>query len=149
MKKKIIMAGLAFVIAGAASAQKEVMPPKPPKAPKPPVENVKETPPPPPPAPAAPDAPPPPPAPVNAVQLKDDYKVFLKRNPSVKSLGWTKKNEMIVRLKSGKEEKYSLDDEKTIKEVEAKYGQLPVAPPPPPLPPPPPPPVERSKSIQS
>lgn len=148
MKKKIIMAGLAFVMAGAASAQKEA-PSKPPTPPEPPVERLKEIPPPPPLAPLPPDAPPPPPLPANALQGGNDYEAFLKKNPSVKSLRWTNKNEVIVRLKSGKEETYKLDDEKIIKEAEAKYGQLPDAPPPPPLPPPPPPPVEHSKSIRS
>ncbi|MDB5205805.1 MAG: hypothetical protein JWR72_880 [Flavisolibacter sp.] len=147
MKKKIIMAGLAFVMAGAASAQKEA-PPKPPTPPEPPVERLKEIPPPPPLAPLPPDAPPPP-LPANALQGGNDYEAFLKKNPSVKSLRWTNNNEVIVRLKSGKEETYKLDDEKIIKEAEAKYGQLPDAPPPPPLPPPPPPPVEHSKSIRS
>jgi hypothetical protein len=47
-------------------------------------------------------------------------------------------------LKSGKEEKYKLGNEKSLKEAEAKYGQLPAAPPPPP-----PPPTKRSNSTLS
>jgi hypothetical protein len=149
MQKKIIMACLAFVMVGAASAQKEATPPKPPKAPKPPVEKLKEIPPPPPPAP--PDAPPPPPAPpVIPVEelnlLPDDYQAFLSRNPSVGSLRWNKEAVWVM-LKDGKEERYLLN-EAGIKEAEAKYGQLPVAPPPPP-PLPPPPPTKRLKRTLS
>lgn len=143
MKKKLIVAGLAFVMVSAASAQKDVVLPKPPKPPKPPVEHVKEIPPPPPAPeapepPAPPDAPPPPPAPpMPTTQMENHYEAFLKRNTSIKSVGWTNNNEIVIRLKSGKEEKYNLDDGRSIKVAEAKYGELPVAPPapPPPLPP--------------
>src|SRR5687767_10710163 len=34
--------------------------------------------------------------------ISDDYKAFLKKNPSVRSLGWTKTS-VIVKLKSGKD----------------------------------------------
>lgn len=158
MKKKFIVAGLAAFMIGTASAQEnEGAPPPPPKPPKPPVENVKDIPPPPPPpAPPPPPRakqklpPPPPQPPVDAMKLPSDYTDFLKRNPGVRSLGWNNTNELVVRLKSGSEEKYNLRDEKSVKNAEAKYGQLPSAPPPPPPPmappPPPKPPVKKTYS---
>jgi len=79
--------------------------------------------------------------------ISEDYEAFLKRNPSVKSLSWTT-NEVIVNLKSGKQERYNTADEKSIKDAEAKYGKLPMAPPPPP-PPLPPPVPSKSKRTQS
>ena len=146
MKKKIIMAGLAFMMVGAASAQKEAAPPQPPKPPKPPIENSKEIPPPPPPAPLPPDPPPPPAPPILSAEqietLPNDYQAFLSRNPSVGSLRWNKEAVWVM-LKDGKEERYLLNEE-GIKQAEAKYGQLPVVPPPPP-PLPPPPPMKHSK----
>jgi hypothetical protein len=140
MKKNVLFAGLAFVLFLAASAQisQKKEPPKPPLAPKPPIENtndLKEPPPPPPapPPPPPPSAPPMPPA--EGLQLPDDYEAFLKRNPSVQSLVWKENDELIIRLKSGKEERYQLDNEKNRNEAAAKYGELPSAPPPPPPPP--------------
>ncbi|MDQ6609691.1 MAG: hypothetical protein M3Y85_07710, partial [Bacteroidota bacterium] len=82
----------------------------------------------------------PPAAAAGEIQTQSDYEDFLQKNQSVKSLSWNKKNEIIFHLKSGKEERYKLNDEKSNKEAEVKYGKLPEAPPPPPLPPPPPPP---------
>jgi hypothetical protein len=134
MKKTILVAGSLLVMTLAMQAQKKKDPPPPPKPPQPPVELLSDVPPPPPPPPPPP-VPPPPPPPNEGV--KDDYAAFLKRNPSVKSLGWTLKNEVIVQLKSGREERYKLDAEGR-KEVEAKYGELPSPPPPPPVPPTPP-----------
>ena len=155
MKKRFFVAGFAAVavlVASAQIGQKE----EPPKPPAPPVEQMKDVPPPPPapPEPPAPCEPPPPPAPPTPPdppseeqQLPDDYETFLKRNPLVESLGWTVENKVIVRLKSGKEERYDLKDEKSNKQVTEKYGELPVAPPPPPLAPPPPPRPQRSITL--
>ena len=151
MKKNILVAGLAAVLVLAASAQviQKNAPPKPPAAPKATIEkNGDIPPPPPPPPPMAPPAPPAPPEPGDQVAEKwnsNDYDAFLERNPSVKGLSWNNKNWLTIRLKSGKEEKYNLADEKSKKAAEDKYGELPVAPPPPPLPPPPPPPPAPSK----
>ncbi len=72
-----------------------------------------------------------------------EYNDFLKRNPSVKGLSWNN-SEVIIRLKSGKEERYNLDNTQETDAIGRKYGKLPIAPPPPPPPPaaplPPPPP---------
>lgn len=62
--------------------------------------------------------------------LAEDYKAFLKRNPTVNNLDWTL-NEIAIELKSGKIETYNLHDEKSTNTVEKKYGKLPIAPPPP------------------
>jgi len=130
MKKVLLTAGFAVFMALALSAQTKEAPPPPPT---PPATSEPSEPPPPPPSPD-----------------KDDHDEFLKRNSCVKSLSWTEKNELIVRLKSGKEEKYNLADDKSVKEAESKYGKLPAAPPPPPLPPPaPPPPPKPPKKTQS
>ncbi|HEX8334017.1 MAG TPA: hypothetical protein VF622_15465 [Segetibacter sp.] len=158
--KKIAITCLAFTLVLAVSAQEQVKPPVKPKfskaaippdapevphalpapaiatldkvnellptldapstPPVPPVEKIGEVPP-------APDAPPPP----FDGGIPEDYKAFLKRNPTVRSLGWTEES-VIVRLKTGKKERYILTDEKSIKEAETKYGELPEAPPPPP-----------------
>lgn len=140
MKKRFIVAGFAAVMFFAVSAQitEKEDPPKPPTAP---VEKAKDIPPPPPPPPpisnepALPPAPPKPPLPpAEGVEMHDDYNAFLKRNPLVKSLGWTMKQEVIVRLKSGKEERFKLDDARSMKAAEIKYGKFPIAPPPPPPP---------------
>ena len=86
----------------------------------------KNIPPPPPPVPAVENLTPPP-------SVHDDYKSFLKRNPSVKSLGWLANGSSVrIRLKSGKEELYNLNSEKEIAVLNRKYGRLPIAPPPPP-----------------
>ncbi|HEY0039413.1 MAG TPA: hypothetical protein VGB71_02060 [Flavisolibacter sp.] len=150
MKKSIFVTGFAVVLMLAASAQisQKDQPPKPPVPPKAPVERPNDVPPPPPPPPSEPPAPnelppppepPIPPSPADEGFLQDeDYEAFLQRNPSVKSLGWNFENEVIVRLKSGKEERYKLDNEASRKAAETKYGKLPAAPPPPPPPPAPP-----------
>ncbi len=129
MKKAFLVVGLALAVTVTASAQnKKKEPPPPPEPPQPPAVVVHEIPPPP---------PPPPPLPLQE-DFPDDYKAFLKRNPSVKSLGWTFQNELIIRLKSGKEERYQLNEKASRAAAEAKYGQFPAAPPPPPKPPVPP-----------
>jgi len=125
MKKAFLVAASMALLATAVQAQTtRRQPPPPPKPPTPPVEMIA-------------DVPPPPPPPPQKRGLSDAYTAFLKRNPSVKSLAWTFRNEVIVRLKSGKEERYKLDDEGR-KLAEAKYGKLPAPPPPPPPPPVPP-----------
>ncbi|WP_347157658.1 M56 family metallopeptidase [Pontibacter chitinilyticus] len=88
--------------------------------------------------------------------LPADYVAFLKRNPSVKQLGWKFDNSknwnlesIIIYLKSGKEEEYAFHQKPRIPAVEEKYGPLPALPAPPPpavaanpsVPPPPPPPA--------
>ena len=157
MKKSIFVAGFAFVVIAASAQVGKEAPPKPPPPPKPPIEKIKDVPPPPPP-PAEPPAPPEPPAvpaPPEAplppeppqpplppeqgdleVWQSDEFDAFMKRNPSIKSMHWNQRNELIVELKSGKEEKYNLNDEASKKAAVAKYGELPSAPPPPPPPPP-------------
>ncbi|GAA4738629.1 hypothetical protein GCM10023229_17220 [Flavisolibacter ginsenosidimutans] len=62
----------------------------------------------------------------------------MKRNLSVKGVSWKNDDEMIIRLKSGEEERYNLNDAQSKKAAETKYGELPQAPPPPPAPPVPP-----------
>lgn len=148
MKKSILVAGFAVIVMAATAQNTKDEPPKPPAPPKAPAGKMKDVPPPPPPPPPseppAPGEPPPPPeAPIPPLppqeELPEDYEAFLKRNPGVEALGWNDKNEMIVRLKSGKEERYNLQNEQSREAAEAKYGELPAAPPPPPLAPPPPP----------
>lgn len=97
-------------------------------------------------------APPPPPPPPEIVKHIADAdpptdKEFLKRNKSVRSVHWNFENDIIITLKTGKEERYHLKDKKQVEAAESKYGMLPVAPPPPPLPPPPPPPAPPKKTI--
>jgi hypothetical protein len=137
--KKIAITSLASILALTVSAQQQVkppaepglvkavstptdapLPPSPTVPPVPPFDMVDEVPP-------APDAPPI----YYKEDIPDDYKLFLKKNPTIRSLGWTNKS-VIIRLKTGKEERYTLADEKSMKEVESKYGELPEAPPPPP-----------------
>ncbi|MER2998531.1 M56 family metallopeptidase [Pontibacter populi] len=76
-------------------------------------------------------------------ELPEDYKAFLKRNPSVNGLTWQLSNMDIVtvHLKSGETERYDLNDSKQVAAAKRKYGALPSqpAPPTPELPAPPPP----------
>ena len=139
MKKSILVAGfsVAMMAASAQTVGKEE-PPKPPPPPKPLMKKMKELPPPPPPppdAPPPPDVAPPPPPDVNGVQLPNGFNEFMKRNKDVQNVHW-KNNEIFLRLKSGKEERYDLNDAQSVKAAEAKYGALP-QPPPPPAPKPP------------
>jgi len=75
------------------------------------------------------------------------HNAFYKRNPSVANLNWKKSNTAVLKLKSGKEEKYNLDVETDKKSFVEKYGEPPLKPPSPPkvditkfkAPPPPPP----------
>jgi hypothetical protein len=124
--KKIVITSLSFGVVLAVSAQKELRPANPPKPSIPPIERLVEIPP-------VPEVPPPPPPPAffEENNVPTDHKLFLKRNPSVRSVGWSKET-IIIRLKSGEQERYNIADEKSLKVAEKKYGSLPVAPPPPP-----------------
>jgi hypothetical protein len=120
MKKSIFVA--AAVLAGSiAFAQKKEKQPPPP--PSPPIVNVNEIP------------PPPPPPPMKAKEaLPKDYQAFLKRNPTVKGIDWNN-TEMRIRLKSGKEEVFDMNNNEDVEKLKNQYGELPAAPPPPPPPP--------------
>jgi len=133
MTKRIFLA-LALLTGSVAFAQKKVKQPPPPP---PPVVDVKEIPPPP--------KTPPPPI-IKRANWKESYSAFLKRNPRVKGIGWTKRNAVIIRLKSGKEEVYDLSKEEDVVSVRNKYGQLPAPPPPPPSAPFPPPRVQNKRT---
>ncbi|HEY0769113.1 MAG TPA: TonB family protein, partial [Sphingobacteriaceae bacterium] len=62
----------------------------------------------------------------------DQYKSFLKRNPSVKELAWkTKPYRVTVYLKNGDWESYNMENLKAKSEAKAKYGEFPYPPPPP------------------
>lgn len=75
----------------------------------------------------------------------DEFKLFMQRNPQVKGLQWNQEDQVIIRLKSGKQETFDLQDKASMAALEQKYGKLPPPPPPPPVPlvpgkvPPPPP----------
>lgn len=82
--------------------------------------------------------------------LPADYKTFLQRNPSVRSMIWTKPSGgeapiAIIHLKDGKTERYHLMDTAEMKQAKSKYGNFPVPPPPPP---PSPMPVSSGKAKQ-
>ena len=85
----------------------------------------------------APPPPPPPPAVSNSssvqrvVDLRNDYEAFLKRNPEVKRLSWSK-DRVRVYLKNGKQEAYEFSNAEQMKQLENKFGELPPPPPPPP-----------------
>lgn len=64
----------------------------------------------------------------------DQYKSFLKRNPSVKELAWKiKPYRVTVYLKNGDWESYNMENQKAKSEAKAKYGEFPYPPPPPPV----------------
>jgi hypothetical protein len=140
--KQIAITSLAVALGLSASAQENVKPLMPNAPPIPPVVKSFDLP-------LPPEAPLPPELPAQFAEatwapvptteeLSDDYKEFLKRNPTVRSLGWTKKS-VIVKLKNGKEEQYDLSNEEIRNQAENKYGEFPPPPPPPPVAPPPPP----------
>jgi len=115
MKKSIFL--VAAVLAGQvlfAQQKKEKSPPPPPP---PRVIDVR-------------DIPPPPPPPRQSDWIKDEN-AFLKRNPSVKSIGWSE-NKIRLHLKSGKEEVYDLNNKEEMENFRKQYGELPAPPPPPP-----------------
>jgi len=74
--------------------------------------------------------PPPPPKPIapKKVNYPEDYYDFLKRNPTVKGIGWSD-DKVSIRLKSGKEEEYVLNNEEEMQKLKNKYGELPASPP--------------------
>ena len=110
MMKKQLMLVIGVLSATLVIAQDKNIPPPPPPAP--PVQNLTLPPP----------------------SIDNDYRSFLKRNPLIKSLGWSANGSIIrIRLKSGKEEVYNLNSEKEITVLKGKYGRLPIAPPPPPV----------------
>jgi hypothetical protein len=131
MKKRffVVVALLAGSVTFAQEKKTKQSPPPPP----PKIVDVKEVHPPPPP----PKAPPPPkviregfPSSNNA-----DYQEFLKRNPTVKGIGWSE-DKVRIHLKSGKQEVYNLKSKEDVLNLKNKYGELPEPPPPPPPPPP-------------
>jgi hypothetical protein len=123
MKKRFLVAA-AILTASASFAQQKKQPPPPPAPP--PVMDVRAVPPPPPPPPVTPDK--------QKADLSKDYRAFLKRNPTVKSIGWSQ-DKVHIHLKSGKKEVYNLNDTEQMQHLKDKYGELPVTPPPPPPPP--------------
>ncbi|WP_299825606.1 M56 family metallopeptidase [uncultured Pontibacter sp.] len=62
-------------------------------------------------------------------QAVNEYKDFYARNPQVRKLEWTTRNQIIVRLEST-EEMYDLEDKASRAAAEKKYGKLPSTPPP-------------------
>jgi len=84
--------------------------------------------------------PPPPPSPKDPPKVlvdhftspgNENYKAFLRNNPSVKSVSWTE-NKIRIHLQSGKEEVFDLNDKEQMAKFKQQYGELPVPPPPPP-----------------
>ena len=61
------------------------------------------------------------------------YKLFLKRNPKIKDMYWSKAG-ITIELKDGKKEIYDLKNQDEIKKAEVKYGRLPSLAPPPAIP---------------
>jgi hypothetical protein len=118
MKKSIFVA-VAVLGASAVFAQKKEKQPPPP--PPPPVVIVNE-------------APPPPPPPKAKEALPKDYQAFLKRNPTVKGIDWNN-SKVRIRLKSGKEETFDMNNKEDVERLKNQYGELPAPPPPPPPPP--------------
>ena len=117
MKKSIFVA-VAVLGASAVFAQKKEKQPPPP--PPPPVVIVNE-------------APPPPPPPKAKEALPKDYQAFLKRNPTVKGIDWNN-SKVRIRLKSGKEETFDMNNKEDVERLKNQYGELPAPPPPPPPP---------------
>jgi hypothetical protein len=136
--KKVFLTSLMFNLVFFASAQ-EGKPPKPVAPAEPVVEKAIEVIPPGLPL-LSPAPPPPVPRMPPAIKelLRDEHSMFLKRNPGVSSVYWDN-DSVIIRRKSGKEERYNLADENSMKAATEKYGDIPEAPPPPPPPHPMPP----------
>ncbi|NEM96835.1 M56 family metallopeptidase [Pontibacter burrus] len=59
----------------------------------------------------------------------DPYKAFYARNPQVSEVAWLSGGEILVKLKSGKEETYQFGNKQSLATAEEKYGKLPSAPP--------------------
>jgi len=86
------------------------------------------------------EIPPPPPPPFPAPPKGSSLNDFMKRNPSVKEVGWVFNNDnsvviMQINKKDGTSEKYNLENDQERENAEEKYGRLPLIPPPaPPVP---------------
>lgn len=125
MKKNITLASLAVFATCLAMAQNKKEKPLPPPPP-PPVVEIKQLPP----------APPEPPVPTADNLFSNEYTAFLKDHPGVQSINWSENKVIHIRLKTGVEERYDLNEKSDKQRLAEKYGQLPIAPPPPPpLPP--------------
>ena len=122
--KKIFFIAITVLAGSVVFAQQKKENPPPPPPPK--MLEVKEIAPPPP--------PPPKPAAAEKINHPKDYSEFLKRNPTVKGIGWTD-NQVRIRLKSGQEEQYFLNNKAEMQKLKNQYGELPAQPPPPPPPP--------------
>ena len=80
--------------------------------------------------------PPPPPPKVETTKFKPpvlteaakSYNEFVKRNPSIESV-WEEENTTVVKLKSGKKEKYKFTNQTEKKSFVDKYGEPPLSPP--------------------
>jgi hypothetical protein len=118
MKKSIFIAVAVFAGSMAFAQKKEKQTPLPPPPPLVVIVN---------------EVPPPPPPPKEA--LPKDYQAFLKHNPTVKGIDWNN-TEVRIRLKSGKEEVFDMNNKEDVEKLKNQYGELPAAPPPPPPPPP-------------
>ena len=120
--KKSIFISIAVLIGSLVFAQQKKEKPSPP--PPPLVLDAKDI------------TPPPPPKIVEHVPSagNEDYKAFLKNNPSVNSVSWSE-NKISIHLRSGKEEVFDLNNKEQMEQFKQKYGELPVPPPPPPPPP--------------
>ncbi len=76
---------------------------------------------------------------INSFQEEDKndrsrIKSFLRRNKEVSNVSWNHQHQtMEIKLKDGTEEKYSLDNQASMRRAEAKYGKLPIPAPPPPV----------------
>lgn len=84
--------------------------------------------------------PPPPPPSSNPFTKENPMPAFLKRNPDVKDVSWSKNSDndlpfILIMKKDGKVEKYNLSIDAEVKLAEQTYGSLPYPPPPPPPPP--------------
>ena len=66
------------------------------------------------------------------VKETSDVSSFLKKNPSIANVGWKSDQVIVVHLKNGSTEIYSLDGVHQRQAFENKYGAAPIAPPPPP-----------------
>jgi hypothetical protein len=128
--KKSIFISTAVLAGSLVFAQQKKEKPSPP--PPPPVLDAKVITPPPPPPPAPQD---PPKVLIDHFTSPDNenYKAFLRNNPSVKSVSWSE-NKISIHLQSGKEEVFNLNNKEQMEKFQQQYGELPIPPPPPPPP---------------
>jgi hypothetical protein len=125
--KKSIFISMAVLAGSLVFAQQKKEKPYPP--PPPPILDVKDITPPPPPL--APNDPP-----KNLIEYfpspgNENYRAFLRNNPSVKSVSWSE-NKIRIHLQSGKEEAFDLNNKEQMEKFKQQYGELPIPPPPPP-----------------